>query len=660
MTTAALIEGFWCQNSGIYHYFVLGDQSCLCGARALKEMGAADRQDRKPGREDCCKCTDIYREIHAPKPPSEPEPDWTVKQDGHFHLLLYQGAEQKRSPGNGGDLRELARIFNSNGTTPKKKSKARCAADHPQPEKFLAQKTSQSPPLPFAAPPSPPSTPTTNTKATMSKAKPQSTAEITAPTVETFPASEYRRYPTNRTPAPEAVKEMTASVRDLGLLQPIIARLIPGDPQIEILAGETRWLGCKAISADYPVPCFLRNVDDKEAAKIHAVENFQRKDLNPIEEGREIQNMLDCGWTMDEIMKHLGKEKDYLYKRRNLLELPESGKQAVLDGNLSLNTVSKLLTLPKDEWESAIQAVTEPTHSDRAMPEKEALQYLQKNFVEPLEKAAAWEERRALLEKENPGCEWLSYEHARHANSNFDRADSKPSYQYLSDAAREEELVVPTWGELAEKHGAKKYIGMAWNGDAEIFVSSDELVEAEKAAHDEKPEDCIFTHEKAVQKSRDAAEKRKIEQAAAKQQLEAERKKLITLILTPGAISKTATAKLARRLFDSITENYNDLGELFEIEFDPSSDDYEEHAKKIADAVNKAFKSKEMTTFEVVGRLVLAAEINEYSYRTNEFAIAAVETGSVKPAEFPSFAKIHSAWVAEKAAEAANNEETDA
>lgn len=760
------IEGFWSHpqtvSKSLYHFFVEGDENSVCGKWRLREM-TPDREIRCPGGEGCQKCADIHDELFAVKPPSPPEPDWTVKTDpiAGTHNLLYQGNPYSSVRGEGGlkTQNELAALFNKNGTHPKKQKKVRCAADAPNPAKFLEKKSKQSPELPLADPkrayrkqdfeelltyleslfdesaigsvkkpvyfdqvaevldiededtakvlrwlylarpdeiptlcewlawkeeregtaPSDlepphadsfedlyfniaaridtnellkiirfifqikPPTPTPNIMPATKKAP---AVDHIAPVVETFPASHYRRYPTNRTPDAEAVKNMSESIREVGVLQPIIARTIPGDTEIEILAGETRWLGCSAIDPEYPVPCFLRNVDDKEAAKIHAIENFQRKDLNPFEEGREIKHMLDCGWEMKEIAAHLGKGENWLYKRMSLLRMPEEGKTALMEGNLSLQTAYRILSLPEEKQKEAVKAVTEPVHAASALSEREALELIDDDFVKPLAKAAEWEERRDLLEKENPDCQWLKYEHAvkaGHHNSGYVRADYKPARDLLSDAAKLDELVVPSWKALAEKYAAPIYIGLAPWGPKEalLYVSPDAIVEAEKAAHNEKPEDCIFSHEKAVQKTRDDAARRKLEEEQRKEALKIhhealklERKKFAAMVLAPDGIGKAATKKLVETIFEDVCKSGEDFSALADALGVEKIDDYDQWSEKVRAETLKYLRSKAFTPFEAMGRLRLASYISDkYGFITEVM----FSSGAAKPADFPAF-----------------------
>jgi ParB/RepB/Spo0J family partition protein len=375
---------------------------------------------------------------------------------------------------------------NSPVATRPRKTRPRCAIDAPCPHEFNARHA-DSPPLPLDYPE--PKMNTTDTPPAPSDA---------APVIDLIPASQFERYPTNRIPDPEAVKSMAVSIREVGVIQPLLARPVDdgaGGMRLQVIFGETRWRGCQAIDPNYPVPTRIRHLDDRDAAKIHAIENFQRKDLDEIESAREIQHLLDVGWNFDEVKDHVGRGKDWLYRRLALLKLPEQGQLAIIEGNLTLQTAGKIVGLPEEMRERAIKAVVEPTHAARALPERDALQVIERDFVKPWEAEQAWNEKRKLVEKENPGAKWLPYKEALAAcrwDSEYEPADVMPTWQNLSEAARNDEMAVPTWGELAKKHGMEIRIGLDGGGNTRLYVLAEALIDAEKTAHQDNPLDCIF------------------------------------------------------------------------------------------------------------------------------------------------------------------------
>jgi ParB/RepB/Spo0J family partition protein len=668
MSAEEPIEGYWMHpqsiSKGVYHFFVEGAEESICGKWRLREMSAG-REVRKPGNDDCVKCCEIHQEIFAVKPPAAPEPDWTVKTDPieKTHTLYYQGAPQSTVRGETGHAtqKELAVIFNRNGTVPKKQGKARCAADAPNPAKFLEKKAHQSPTLPLEIE-SPPATPQPNiAMSAKAKALTPPPVDVATGQVQEFPASQFHRAEDNRVITPEQTAKMSDSIRQVGVLQPITARWITNamDVQVlEIVLGECRWRGCLDIDENYPVPCFVRTLSDKDAARIRAIENFQRKDLDEVEEARAIQNLKDTGWTVDEIMNFLGVKKDHIYLRLTLLKLSEEAHQAIRDGNLTLQTAAKLASLPEEQRTDALKAVVTPTHSAKALPERAALDLLDRDFVEPAKRAKEWEKRRDVILENHPGAKWLPYDEARALTSyksGYVMEESSPAHELLSDAAREGELLVSTWGSLAAKHGAELVIGCNYNDQASAYVLPQPIIDAEKAACTANPNECIFTHEAAIYQAREDAERRKLEEeqrkaerAAHRAELELEEKRLVALILSPDGLTKTAVKKLIDRCHCDILETSVECADLAKI-FDLSrgeEEDYDAHASRVEAAAAKYLKSKALEPFEAIGRLTFAAYVIGYCCSYDEVC----ETIATKAADFPAMHREYQEMLAAKAA----------
>jgi ParB/RepB/Spo0J family partition protein len=445
---------------------------------------------------------------------------------------------------------------------------------------------------------------------------------------EEIPADQLVRYAANRVPEKAAVKAMAESLREHGQLQPITARpvkLESGEEVLEIVFGETRVLGCRAIAKDHPVRCYILQMDDKEAARIHAVENFQRKQLDAIDEARSMRNMRDKGWTIDEVAASVGMSVALIYRRLKLLDLGEEAHEQFRAGNLSATTADLIAGMPEELRAEAVRAVTNPTHSKSALPEREALSLLREEFIEPIKKTEEWNARRKLLEKENPGAKWLEYKEAKSfgAIQGVVDCENHPPYAMLSDAARTDELLVPTWGALAAKHKAEKFIGMhRWSTEAVIYVHSAPLIDAEKAACDKKPMDCIFTHEKAVTESRLAKEKKDQEEAAALAAKTAELQRLVDTIMTPGSPTKVAEKKLVGGVVRYLMDQYGVLdnlgeGRVFAV---PAGVEDEVREEMVSSKVQAFIRKKELSGFEALGRLMVAdffgAEVRHPSWLT--------------------------------------------
>lgn len=473
------------------------------------------------------------------------------------------------------------------------------------------------------------------------------------PRAEEIPASQFRRAPDNRVIAAAQIAQMSDSVRQVGILQPITARPVAneetGGTELEIVLGECRWLGCKDLDEHYPVPCFIRALSDKEAARIRAIENFQRKDLDEIEEARAIQNLRDTGWAVEEMMVFLGREKSHLYRRLTLLTLSEEAHAALREGDISILTADKLASIPEELRAAALQAVIAPTHAARALPQKQALDLLEREFIAPAKRAAEWSKRREVIQENHPGARWNDHDEARKIDcykSGYLRADHAPEERLLSDAAAAGEMVLPSWGELARKHGAPLVIGCDYQDEAHAYVDPAPIIEAEKAACSDNPMDCIFIHEAAIHQAREAAEHRKREQEAQAAALEAEQQQIARLILDPDGIHKTATRKLVEMSFLEAYDQYGDLediGKLFGI--DMTAEDGVEQAEA---ALLKYLRLKTLTPYEAAGRVKLASWlVTSYPAAICELVF---ESGAIKPKDFPAFQREYDAKKARLAA----------
>lgn len=131
----------------------------------------------------------------------------------------------------------------------------------------------------------------------------------------------------------ERLKALEESIRDHGVLQPIIVR--PKGSRYEIVAGERRWRASMGAGLER-VPCIVRNLDDRENMLMALIENMQREDLDPIEEAEAFQEMTDAyGLTHAEISRTVGRSRPYITNSLRLLKLPEEVRGFVSEGTLS-------------------------------------------------------------------------------------------------------------------------------------------------------------------------------------------------------------------------------------------------------------------------------------------------------------------------------------
>ncbi len=154
---------------------------------------------------------------------------------------------------------------------------------------------------------------------------------------------------------PEQLKDLTESIRQQGVLQPILARPHPEqDGQYQIIAGERRWRAAQAAGL-HEVPVLVRSLSDTEAMAAALVENLQRQDLNPIEEAEGYKRLLgEFGLTQDQLGDLVGKSRSHVANTMRLLQLPSGVRTDVQHGLLSAGHARALLGHAKPDTAARI------------------------------------------------------------------------------------------------------------------------------------------------------------------------------------------------------------------------------------------------------------------------------------------------------------------
>lgn len=144
--------------------------------------------------------------------------------------------------------------------------------------------------------------------------------------------------------------DLAASVRERGILQPIIVRSIPGMiDAYEIIAGERRWRAAQRAEL-HDVPVILVEANDREALEIAIVENVQRADLNAMEEAAGYERLIaEFDYTQNDLAKVIGKSRSHVANTLRLSKLPEPVKQLVSDGAVSAGHARALLAVSDPE-----------------------------------------------------------------------------------------------------------------------------------------------------------------------------------------------------------------------------------------------------------------------------------------------------------------------
>lgn len=140
----------------------------------------------------------------------------------------------------------------------------------------------------------------------------------------------------------QGLRELSASISEHGVLQPIIVRCISPD-RYQIVAGERRYHAARQAGLE-SVPVLVKELDDIETFEVAMVENVQRRDITSIEEGEAYQKMIDeHGHTQESISKKLGKSRSHVANTMRLLKLPVEVQQMVADGSISSGHARSIL-----------------------------------------------------------------------------------------------------------------------------------------------------------------------------------------------------------------------------------------------------------------------------------------------------------------------------
>lgn len=140
-----------------------------------------------------------------------------------------------------------------------------------------------------------------------------------------------------------AIMELASSIREKGVIQPLIVRKTGNE--YEIIAGERRWRASK-LAGIKNVPVFIIEADDNEILELALIENLQREDLNPIEEAEAYQKLAkEFNFTHEEISKKIGKDRSTISNQLRLLKLTMNAKEALINGLISTGHARALITI---------------------------------------------------------------------------------------------------------------------------------------------------------------------------------------------------------------------------------------------------------------------------------------------------------------------------
>lgn len=131
----------------------------------------------------------------------------------------------------------------------------------------------------------------------------------------------------------QALQELADSIKELGVLQPILVQQNKG--RYQIIAGERRFRAAR-LAGHQRIPCIVRDFSDEEKMEAALIENLQREDLNPMEEAQAVRALMDkCGYTQEKAAQRLGRSRPAVANLLRLLTLPEDIKQLIQEGKLT-------------------------------------------------------------------------------------------------------------------------------------------------------------------------------------------------------------------------------------------------------------------------------------------------------------------------------------
>jgi ParB family chromosome partitioning protein len=152
------------------------------------------------------------------------------------------------------------------------------------------------------------------------------------------------RYQPRQTFSPQELAELAASLKQSGLLQPVLVRR-KGDGMYELISGERRWRAAREAGLE-TIQAVIRNCSDEESILLALVENLQREDLNPMEMARAYQRMMnEFGLTQDIIAQRVGCERSSIANVVRLINLPSDVQQLIETGQLSAGHAKVILGL---------------------------------------------------------------------------------------------------------------------------------------------------------------------------------------------------------------------------------------------------------------------------------------------------------------------------
>jgi ParB family chromosome partitioning protein len=191
----------------------------------------------------------------------------------------------------------------------------------------------------------------------------------------------------------EAMTNLASSIREVGVLQPILVRE-SGEGEYELIAGERRWRAARRAGLQ-TMPVLVQSVSDVHSLEQALVENLHREDLNPLEEAGAFQQLVDeFGYTHEQVASRVGKSRTVVTNTLRLLQLPAGVQRALADGAISAGHARALLGTPDRSYQEelakrivaeglTVRAVEEGVRHHASGAEQDAIPAENGNYVSP-------------------------------------------------------------------------------------------------------------------------------------------------------------------------------------------------------------------------------------------------------------------------------------
>jgi ParB family chromosome partitioning protein len=176
------------------------------------------------------------------------------------------------------------------------------------------------------------------------------------------------RFQPRKTFSPAELADLANSIREKGILQPILVRPVTGEPNTyEIVAGERRWRAAQ-IAQLHEVPILVRDLSDGESLELAIIENVQRADLNAVEEAAAYRELMErFSYTQERVAHEVGKSRSHVANTLRLLKLPEGVRELIRDGALSAGHARTLINAadPEARAREIVQAALNVREAER-------------------------------------------------------------------------------------------------------------------------------------------------------------------------------------------------------------------------------------------------------------------------------------------------------